>query len=107
MASSNLLSNVLISRAKYGTCSKIITNFFLSKWRSDFMSLPTCRQTKLFYNEMCPEKAQSVLLLSRSELGRMVQFLSGHGYWAKHLALCNNSNQDFPTTQTGDGLCQE
>ena len=52
------------------------------------MSFSTCRQAKIFYNAMCAGKKQSIFLLSRVELRRMVQFLSGHGGWAKHLALC-------------------
>ena len=56
-ASSNPLTSILKSKAKRGTCSDIITNFFLQKWKSEFMSTLSYRQTKIFYNEMCPVKS--------------------------------------------------
>ena len=79
MALSNPLTSVLTSKAKRGTCSDIITIFFLKKWKTEFMSTPSYRQTNIFYNEMCPVKSRSILLLNRVDLGKMIKFISGHG----------------------------
>ena len=43
---------------------------------------------------MCPVKSQSILLLNRVDLGKMIQFISGHGHWGRHLVLCKLQVED-------------
>ena len=65
-------------------CTKKVTN---TKWNNRWINLESCRQTKLWF-EKCNNKIEKVLnKFSRFELGRMIQFITGHCNLNRHRSL--------------------
>ena len=80
---------------------KKTNNNLISKWNSIWNSLKSCRQTKLWM-PVCSNKIEKALKnLSRQDLGRLVQFITGHCNLMKHKSL-----QDKQTESTCR-LCKE
>ena len=57
-------------------------------WWDEWKASKECRQTKLWLPEGFDVILSSLLMnLSRLRLGYAVQFISGHGWWSRHLYL--------------------
>ena len=69
---------------------KKITNTDLyAAWNSRWKKLKSCRQTKLFVKH-CSNKTEKVLKeINRFDLGRLVQFITGHCNLNRHQSLQN------------------
>ena len=64
-------------------------------WCNEWSRLRGHRQTKFWFTEPDPFLATKLMNMSRENLGKSIQFLSGHGWWKKHLNTANLSgNQE-------------
>ena len=61
-----------------------IKSYFLKKWSKDWKSYNAARQTKIWFPEPDSKKSQELLKRSRSNLSRLVQFLTGHNMLKRH-----------------------
>ena len=55
------------------------------RWARRWTKEITCRQTRLFFPTPTSAIAPVLLQMSRTDLGKMVQFLTGHNYLRYHL----------------------
>ena len=69
-----------------------IQNHLVNTWCTEWNGLKGHKQTKYWFTMPDPYLASKLLNLSRENLGKCVQFLTGHGWWNKHLKLANLSN---------------
>ena len=53
---------------------------------------------------MSVKKAKEMLPLSGVDFGQKIQFLASHGWWAKHLAVCNLQVDDLCQLCGGEGI---
>ena len=62
------------------------------KWDARWKNSGSCRQTKLFFPSVRNEKrSEDMMRLDRLELGKAVQFITGHGYLNYHMNLVHKS----------------
>ena len=64
-------------------------------WCNEWSCLRGHRQTQFWFTKLDPILATKLMNMSRENLGKSIQFLSGHGWWKKHLNTANLSgNQE-------------
>ena len=61
------------------------------EWEERWQAHVPCRQTRLFLPKLNPKMGKSLLGLPRSELGLMMQVLTGHAHLNYHLSKQNRS----------------
>ena len=66
---------------------KLTNSDLLSKWNSQWKSVKSCRQTKLWMPECSNKVAKYFKKLPRQDLGKLVQFITGHCNLMKHKSL--------------------
>ena len=85
--------NIVQNAPKYPIPEKMvmrdISNFCLTKWKMEWISLNQCRQSKMFMPQPFPKETNKILLLSRKDLGRLARFLTGHNFLRRHQAIVN------------------
>ena len=64
----------------------------LIHWCTEWNGLRGHNQTKYWFIMSDPYIASKLLNLSRENLGKCIQILTGHDWWNKHLKLANLSN---------------
>lgn len=64
-----------------------ITKAMISSWNRRWKSSTEYRQTKIWFPSVDPKKSKYFLNLSRSELGIVVQFITGHNRLNRHESL--------------------
>ena len=69
------------------TVKNNIYKMFETEWQKLWLSLPSCRQTKLFSPEVNPIISKEIRSMNRFDAGRLVQFLTGHVALSRHLVL--------------------
>ncbi len=73
----------------------------LKIWNKRWVNAKEARQTKVWFPEVDPGKADSLLKLNRVQYGQAVQFITGHNHLSYHMSKIN------PTTPKVCRLCQE
>jgi ribonuclease HI len=71
-----------------------VTKYITNKWSERWRSVPTARQTKIFFPTPDPKMALRLLQMNRDSFGLMFRWISGHNYLLRHLNLL--SPADFP-----------
>ena len=75
-----------------------------TKWSEFWQSRPDCRQTKLWFGNPDLVKSKLILQMNRKEIGLFIQFITGHGWLNRHVALLN---QEWDVeTKLERGLCR-
>ena len=74
-------------RQNSGLCDKWITRRWLAEWEAS----QDCRMTKRWLPQPSPEVSGDVLGLNRADFGRVVQVITGHDWFAKHISRVANS----------------
>ena len=54
-------------------------------WCNEWSHLRGHRQTKFWFTKLDPTLATKLMNMSRENLGKSIQFLSGHGWWKKNI----------------------
>ena len=83
---------VILPAIKYN-----LNDLWLKEWT---LSKGPC-QTKFWFTKPDPFLASRLINMSRADLGRCIQFFTGHGWWQKHLQFAKLS--DNPQCR----LCEE
>ena len=78
-----------------------IEDHLVEIWCKEWSQLSGHRQTKFWFTKPDPILAVKLLNMTREDLGKCIQFLSGHGWWQKHISITKLS--DNPQCR----LCQE
>ena len=68
-----------------------IKNHLNELWYNEWSHLKGLRQTKFWFNKPDPFLASKLINMSREDLGKCIQFFTGHGWWQKHLSKANLS----------------
>ena len=66
-----------------------INNYFNKKWLKAWKAYDQARQTKIWFPEPNSKKSSKLLRLNRNNLGRLVQFLTGHNKLKRHKNIQN------------------
>ena len=74
----------------------------MTKWSKAWCAYPEARQTKIWFPIPDPKKSQQLLQMKRANLGRIVQFLTGHNKLKRHRNI-----QDGITDPESCRLCLE
>jgi hypothetical protein len=64
-----------------------INNHLLQLWTERWQSVPTARQTKIFFPKPDPQKSKHLLQLDRDTFGRAFRWISGHNFLLRHSNL--------------------
>ena len=77
--------------AKKGSNSSSLDRVCIEKWTEAWIKRSDCRQTKLWF--AVPDKMKSSLLMkhNRKEVGLFIQFITGHGWLNRHVALLDQA----------------
>ena len=70
-----------------------INSHLEDQWVRNWENIKGHNQTKYWLSMPDPYLASKLLNMSREQLGKCIQFFTGHGWWKKHLKLtklCNN-----------------
>ena len=78
-----------------------IKDHLVEIWCKEWSQLSGHRQTKFWFTKPDPILAVKLLNMTREDLGKCIQFLSGHDWWQKHLSITKLS--DNPQCR----LCEE
>ena len=62
----------------------VINDYFHKKWTTAWQSYDAARQTKIWFPKPNSKKSSLLLRLNRNNLGRLVQFLTGHNKLKRH-----------------------
>ena len=66
-----------------------LTNKVTKKWNKRWSKTDTCRQTKLWFESISTKFTAFIKKASRIEIGRLVQFITGHCNLKRHQHLIN------------------
>ena len=66
-----------------------INNHFNKKWIKAWNSYDQARQTKIWFPTPDPKKSNQLLTRKRNDLGRLVQFFTGHNKLKRHKNIQN------------------
>ena len=66
-----------------------IKNFFYNKWAKAWKLFDQARQTKVWFPLPDPKKSAKLLKMERDDLGRLVQFFTGHNKLKRHTNIQN------------------
>ena len=80
---------------------KNIRKFSISNWKQYWSSRPDCRQTKLWLPEPNFKHSKDILILSRTELGLLTRWITGHCYLARHQSLIHFNSPECNLCQQG------
>ena len=83
---------------------KNIRKFSISNWKQYWSSRPDCRQTKLWLPEPNFEHSKYILILSRTELGLLTRWITGHCYLARHQSLIHFNSPECNLCQQGEEI---
>ena len=75
-------------------------------WLNEWSHLKGLRQTKFWLTKLDPILASKLINMSREDLGKCIQFFTGHGWWQKYLSIVNLSNNSQCRLCEEDG-CEE
>ena len=67
-----------------------IKNFFYNKWAKAWKFYDQARQTKIWFPIPNPKKSAQLFEMKRNDLGRLVQFFTGHNKLKRHKNIQNN-----------------
>ena len=70
-----------------------INSHLENQWFKNWENIKGHNQTKYWLSMPDPYLTSKLLNMSREQLGKCIQFFTGHGWWKKHLKLtklCNN-----------------
>ena len=62
-----------------------IKNHLNEIWCNEWSHSSGLRQTKFWFTKPDPILAAKLINMSREDLGKCIQFFTGHGWWLKHL----------------------
>ena len=79
-----------------------INNFFYNKWTKAWKFYEQARQTKIWFPTSNIKKTSQLLKMKRNNLGRLVQFFTGHNKLQRHKNLQNNVTDMYSCR-----LCEE
>ena len=71
----------------------IINSHLENQWVKNWENIKGHNQIKYWLSMPDPYLTSKLLNMSREQLGKCIQFFTGHGWWKKHLKLtklCNN-----------------
>ena len=66
-----------------------INNHFMKKWTKAWKSYDQARQTKIWFPIPNPKKSYQLLTRKRNDLGKLVQFFTGHNKLKRHKNIQN------------------
>ena len=66
-----------------------INNHFMKKWTKAWKSYDQARQTKIWFPIPNPKKSLQLLTRKRNDLGKLVQFFTGHNKLKRHKNIQN------------------
>ena len=61
-----------------------IKRYYYNKWNSEWKSCPEARQTKQWFPNTDRHKSKKVIQIDKAQLGKLVQFLTGHNNLMRH-----------------------
>ena len=62
---------------------------YIQEWMNQWGAEPTCRQTRLILPEVHPSLTQILMKVSRPDVSKLAQFITGHNYLQYHLFNTN------------------
>jgi len=88
----------------YNYVKKAISKLTLQTWTNYWVNRPDCRQTKLWFPKPDLKKSRQIMTKTRTEVGLLIRWLTGHCYLARHQSLifpeinptcnyCNNGDE--------------
>lgn len=81
---------------------KQIVKVTSDKWEKYWSDRLDCRQTKLWFPAPNRQRARQLMALNRTDFGRVVRWVTGHCYLARHQSLLYNNSPDCNLCQDGE-----
>ena len=72
---------------KFKCVKDAASRYFISQWNKQWSGLDTCRQSKRFWPAVNVETSKFLLKLSKKQLNKITQLVTGHGFNNYHLNL--------------------
>ena len=94
-------TNMITRKTPLASFKVEVKEELLNLWTERWQSLKECRQTKIWYPVPRINAKNNLFILDRFQLGRAIQFITGHNYLNYHLHRLNP--QIDPTCR----LCHE
>jgi len=85
----------------YNYVKNSIKKLTLQNWTSYWLNRPDCRQTKLWFPKPDLKKSKLIMSKSRTEVGLIIRWITGHCYLARHQSLI------FPEINPICSLCEQ
>ena len=74
-----------------GTNARLVEAWLREKWATRWREISGHRQSKLWLSTPSSEMAKGFICLERQDLGRAVQFITGHGWLRRHCHVVDSS----------------
>jgi len=85
----------------YNYIKNCIKKLTLTTWTNYWRDRPDCRQTKLWFPKPDLKKSKQIMTKSRSDVGLIIRWITGHCYLARHQSLI------FPNLNPTCNLCEQ
>lgn len=85
-------SSMINLPAPVGTFSSKVDTWIKDTWRKKWNKTETCGQTRFWFPDIKPELSKSISELGRIRLGQVIQFLTGHCWLKRHVAIVEKTN---------------